>query len=278
LCDEASAYDIAAAGLETKRCFMKRFLAVVLLVPATLFAQSAFDGTWRADPKSTQYVGHEHFSLQNGLYQCSSCVPKIEVKADGQDHKVSGSPYFDTINVRAVDDHTVEIVTKKGTKPTGTSKVTAAEDGKTLTTEFTFETEGGQKGSGKYHSTRVGTAPQAANKISGEWQPGRLESASESMTGFTYKVTEEGLTMRDQAGTSYAAKFDGNDYPVKGDPGITSVSLKKIDSNTIEETYKRDGKIVTVIRMTAAADGKTLFASVEDRLGGRGFKWTANKQ
>lgn len=257
---------------------MKRLLAVVLVVPATLFAQSAFDGTWRADPKSSQYVGHENFSLQNGVYRCSTCVPKIEVKADGQDAKVSGSPYFDTINVRAVDDHTVEIVTKKGTKPAGSSKVTASEDGKTLTTEFTFVTEGGQKGNGKYSSTRVGTAPQGANKISGEWQPGRLESASESMTVFTYKATGDGLTMSDQAGNSYTAKFDGKDYPFKGDPGMTSVSLKKIDANTIEETYKRGAKVVTVVRMTVAADGKTLSASVEDKLGSRAFKWTANKQ
>jgi hypothetical protein len=257
---------------------MKRLLAVVLLVPAALVAQSAFDGTWRADPKSTQYVGHENFSLQDGVYRCSSCVPKIEVNADGQDHKVSGSPYFDTMNVRAVDDHTVEIVTKKGTKPSGSTKVIASEDRQTLTTEFTFVTEGGQKGSGKYSSTRVGTAPQGANKISGEWQPGSLESASESMTVFSYKATADGLTMSDQTGNSYTAKFDGKDYPVKGDPGITSVSLRKIDANAIEETYKRDGKIVTVIQMTVAADGKTLSASVEDKLGGRAFKWTATKQ
>ena len=153
---------------------MKRLLALVLLVPATLFAQSTLDGTWRTDPQSTQYIGHETFSLQNGVYRCSSCVPKIEVKADGQDHKVNGSPYFDTINVSAADDHTVEIVTKKGAKTSGTSKMAASEDGKTLMTEFTFVTEGGQNGSGKYTSARVGAAPDGANKISGEWQPGNL--------------------------------------------------------------------------------------------------------
>jgi len=37
-------------------------------------------------------------------------------KGDGQDHKVSGSPYYDTTSVRAVDDHTVEIVNKKRRK------------------------------------------------------------------------------------------------------------------------------------------------------------------
>jgi hypothetical protein len=257
---------------------MKRLIALVLLVPATLFAQSAFDGTWRTDPESTQYIGHETFSLQNGLYRCSSCVPKIEVKADGQDHKVSGSPYYDTINVRAVDDHTVEIATKKRAKASGTTKVTASEDGKTLTTEFSFITDSGQKGSGKYDSARVGTAPAGANKISGEWQPGKLEGASESITVVTYKATDDGLSMSDQIGDSYTAKFDGKDYPYKGDPGITTVSLKKIDANTIEETDKRNGKVIAVIRLTVAPDGQTLSVSIDDKLGGRAFKSTAKKQ
>jgi hypothetical protein len=257
---------------------MRRLLALVLLMPATLFAQSAFDGTWRVDARSTQYIGHEQFSLQNGVYRCSSCVPKIEVKADGQDHKLSGSPYFDTVNVRAADDHSVEIVTKKGAKFSGSSKLAASKDGKTLTTEFTFVTERGQQGSGKYTSARVGTAPAGAHRISGEWQPGHLENLSESIVIVTYKATADGLSMTDQVGGSYSAKFDGKDYPYKGDPGITSVSLKKIGASEIEETDKRNGKVISVIRMSVASDGKTLSAHVEDKLGGRAFKWTATKQ
>lgn len=49
----------------------------------------------------------EVFLLQNGTYQCKSCVPLISVKADGTDQSVSGSPYFDTISIKAVDDHTI---------------------------------------------------------------------------------------------------------------------------------------------------------------------------
>jgi hypothetical protein len=42
--------------------------------------------------------------------------------------------------------------------------------------------------------------------------------------------------LSDQTGDSYAAKFDGKDYPYKGRSGVTSVSLEKIDANTIVET------------------------------------------
>ncbi len=229
--------------------------------------------------QNTQYLGHENFSLQNGVYRCSSCVPKINVKADGQDHKVSGSPDFDTINVRVVDDRTVETVTKKGGKLPGTTNVTASQDGKTLTNEFTGVTENGQNVSWKYTSARVDAAREGAHKISGVWQPGKFESASENILMWTYKATDDGLSMTDQTGNSYTAKFDGKDYPFKGNSGVpTSVSLKKIDANTIEETDKRNGKVIGVSRMTVAADGKTMSGNSEDKLQGGTLKWTAEKQ
>ena len=115
---------------------MKKLLALVFLASGMLFAQSAFEGTWRFSAQSAQFGGKpETFSLQNGVYRCETCVPKIDVKADGQDHKRTGSPYSDAVNVRAIDDHTVEVVTKKGAKVVGTSKETVSQDGKTLTTD-----------------------------------------------------------------------------------------------------------------------------------------------
>ncbi len=126
-------------------------LSYCQLTSAVLFAQSTFDGTWRVNLQNTEYLGKENFSLQNGVCRCSSCVPMINVKADGQDQKVSGSPYFDMINVRVVDDRTIESVSKKGGKLTGTSKVTASQDGRTLTTEFSYVTEKRSKRNEKVH-------------------------------------------------------------------------------------------------------------------------------
>ena len=257
---------------------MTRLLILALLAPATLSAQSALDGTWRVDPSTTQYVGTEKRSLQGGVYRCDSCYPKVNVKADGQDQKVSGSPYFDTVSVRAIGDSTIEMVNKKNGKVVGTSKMTASADGKELATEFTYVTEGGQTGGGKYNSTRVGAAPAGTSKISGEWQPGPLQSATESMVVTTYKVNGDGLSNSDLNGGSYSAKFDGKDYPFKGSPGITTVALKKVDSNTVEETYKLNGNVVGVNRITVAPDGKTASFVYEDKLQHVTYKSVATKQ
>jgi hypothetical protein len=54
--------------------------------------------------------------------------------------------------------------------------------------------------------------------------------------------------------------------------------VKRLDKNTVEETDKRDGKVISVSRMTIAADGKTMAIAVDDKLHGTTFQLTAQKQ
>ena len=55
----------------------------------------------------------------------------------------------------------------------------------------------------------------------------------------------------------WIAKFDGKDYPVKGDPDRDMVSLKKIDDNTMEVTNKKNGKVTNTMKIVVAKDGKS---------------------
>jgi hypothetical protein len=95
---------------------------------------------------------------------------------------------------------------------------------------------------------------------------------------FTYKVEDGSLSMSNPNGQSYVAKLDGTEAPYKGDPGTTSVSLKSMGKNTIEETDKREGKVISIVRMTVGADGKTMTVKVEDKLHGTKSQFTAAKQ
>jgi len=52
----------------------------------------------------------------------------------------------------------------------------------------------------------------------------------------------DGFAMSEPTGDSYAARFDGKEYPFTGDPGVTSVSVKKIDETTIEERTSERAK------------------------------------
>jgi hypothetical protein len=54
--------------------------------------------------------------------------------------------------------------------------------------------------------------------------------------------------------------------------------VKSMGKNTIEETDKREGKLISVARMTVSSDGKTITLKVEDKLHGTNSQFTATKQ
>ena len=66
--------------------------------------------------------------------------------------------------------------------------------------------------------------------------------------------------------------------PIAGDPGKTVVSLKRVGSDTIEETDKRGGKVTDIIRSTVSADGKTLHVVDNDVVHETRIEYIADKQ
>src|SRR5580704_14464219 len=120
---------------------MKKLLWIGVLslwMPVLAMAQNVIDGTWKFDLSTAQLPKKpDVFLLQGGVYQCKTCVPPVDVKADGQDQKVTGNPYYDTVSITVVDDRTIEETDKKGPKTVVTSKSTVSPDGNTLTVVFT---------------------------------------------------------------------------------------------------------------------------------------------
>jgi hypothetical protein len=73
-------------------------------------------------------------------------------------------------------------------------------------------------------------------------------------------------------------KFDGKFYPIQGDPGGTMISLKKVDANTMQETDKRNDKVVYTARMTVSADGKKMTYVGHSKEWNRTNTFVLNKQ
>jgi hypothetical protein len=252
-----------------------------LLVPTLASAQSAFDGTWKVDMNKVDFSKKpDVFLLQNGMYACKTCTPPYEVKADGSDQSVSGHPYFDSVAIKVVNDHAIEETDKKGGKVVATSTTTVSSDGNTAM--FTFSdssnTNGGPAVTGSGEATRVAKGPAGSNAISGSWRTTKIAGLSDNATSWSYKVSGDEITMTNPTGQSYTAKLNGTDAPMKGDPGVTSVSVKMLGQNTLEETDKRSGKVISVFKMTIAADGKTAKAVNEDKLQNRTTEFAITKQ
>jgi len=139
---------------------MNKQLALFVFLSSAVFAQSRFDGTWEMKMDTLQFSrAPEQYLIDHGMYRCLSCVPKVDVKADG----------------------------------------------------------------------------------------------------------------------TCVAKFDGNDYPI-GKSGHANIALKVVDEYTLEETDKRDGKVMTVARMTVSKDGKSMTVESSDKQRGGTMIYTAEKR
>jgi hypothetical protein len=75
----------------------------------------------------------------------------------------------------------------------------------------------------------------------------------------------------------FEARFDGRDYPVEGQPKHT-VSLKLVHSDTIDQTDKEDGKVVTTTRTTVSKDGNSMKVESIDKVRGGRMTYTAEKK
>jgi len=239
-------------------------------------AQSAFDGTWKTNLSQTKFSPKPNvFYISQGWYHCVSCNPTFDVKADGNDQAVAGQSY-DTISVKEADPNSIAVVTKKGGKVDFEQTRTVSADGKTLTVKtISHPMSSDQTVTATATLKRVGVKPSGVQATSGEWQIVKVEESDNGLTT-TYKSNGDEMTMTTPTGESYTAKLNGTDAPVKGSYGFDSVSLKKINDHTLEETEKRNGNVIEVNTMTVS--GKTMKVSSDNKVTGRTTTYTATKQ
>jgi hypothetical protein len=217
----------------------------------------------------------EEYLIAGGAYQCLSCVPTVNVKTDGADHSVSGhEAFYDSIAIRVLDAQSLDFTFKKKGKLVASSKETVSSDGKTMIEEFSNNPETDPV-VGKASFIRVGDAPAGSHILSGKWQMRTIKNDTEAGTLTTYRSIPNGLRII-SGRESYEAKFNGKDYPAGSDRRST-LSLKLIDQNTVEETDKHDGKVLNVSRMTVSSDGATMTVESADKQRGATMTYTAEK-
>jgi hypothetical protein len=72
------------------------------------------------------------------------------------------------------------------------------------------------------------------------------------------KFTIDGIDAEGKAvHMEFSPKYDGKDYPTTGMPGADSISLKKINDNTIETVTKKAGETVMTTKSVVSKNGKT---------------------
>jgi hypothetical protein len=244
-----------------------------------VLAQSPFAGTWRADLSQSQWPQKPfQYELANGTFKLLHSDPPVAVPADGRDHAVSGHPSYDSVNVRVIDEYTVEVIRKRAGKLYVNENFKVAPDHMSVADSFSIYPEAGKPGHVTATLRRIGKSVPGAHALSGAWIQENAESVSEHLISFTITDTPDGgVDVRAATGEHYQAKFDGKEYPYEGDPEIDTVVLKRPQPRVLEETLKRNGKIQRVTLMTVSEEGTTLTMDIHEH-GGWQSKYVWKKQ
>ena len=129
---------------------------------ATAQSSDPFVGTWRLSIAKSNYSPGPAPKSVTSTYEAAGKGYKVSVRnepasgpvqeysyttnLDGADAKISGTnPNADTIAVKRIDAHTLEVVNKKGGKVTTTQRNSVSPDGKTRTVTTTGTDGQGQK-------------------------------------------------------------------------------------------------------------------------------------
>ena len=100
------------------------------------------------------------------------------------------------------------------------------------------------------------------NVAKSKYSPG---PAPKSLT-LTWEATPDGIKHASDgvngAGepmhSGYVTKYDGADVPYTGNPDADMASAKKIDDNSYENVWKKDGKATITAKVVVSKSGKTM--------------------
>jgi hypothetical protein len=111
---------------------------------------------------------------------------------------------------------------------------------------------------------------QSSDTDSGTWvlnvAKSKFSTAAPKSETRTYEVSGDSVTQRldrvDSEGKALhvevTAKYDGKDYPIKGNPEADTVAITRVDPYKTRATLKKGGKPVVHSERTVAKDGKTM--------------------
>ena len=87
---------------------------------------------------------------------------------------------------------------------------------------------------------------------------GRNDRVDYELSLFKTKVTVSGVDARGHAVHSeWKGNFDGQDYPVTGDPMSDARSYRKVNDKTLDFTVKKGGKVMATGRIVVTPDGNS---------------------
>ena len=233
--------------------------AVLLAVLAAAVSLTAADlpwvGQWKINLAKSNYGEWTitYASVGPGEMQWTEDGKSTKFKTDGKDYP---DPWGGTSAWKQIDASSWETVNKLKDKVLSTDVSRLSADGKTLTVVSKGTRPNGKAFENEYVMARVSGGPG----LPGKWKASKVSYSAPSLVDFAAYETD-GLTRRNvDMGTTWNAKFDGKDNPVKGPavPDGFTIALKRTGAKSLDYVQKQNGKELYKGTYTVSADGKTI--------------------
>jgi hypothetical protein len=245
---------------------MRTRVLAALALAAAAYAQSAdrnkvpgpindgFYGPWRMEGSNRiKAASVLNFVERAGAIETDSSGRTYSFKFDGRDYP-TGAP-DQTISWRKNGNHGYEATQKDKGEVTTVTTFSVSEDGNTL--QITATPRNGPAAEPVLMSRSAGGGTEP---LLGFWQIVRTPGAK------ILEAVPNGLRVTSSIGDNYTANFDGREYPLTGTamPPNTTVSVRRVDDRTFEETRKTDGAVIGRIRYELSDDGRSMTQTVTD--------------
>jgi hypothetical protein len=121
-----------------------------------------------------------------------------------------------------------------------------------------------QKSETAITSVQTVLTPSGQLGLAAETVPETYQLTYEALPDGTMKITGDGLVVNGQIAKGHwewVGKFDGNDYPVTGDPSADTRAYSRVDDQTLKVTVKKGGNVAKWGNITIRFKGKKCTAS-----------------
>jgi hypothetical protein len=239
---------------------------VLLLGVVQLYATDPRIGTWKEisleeNPTTKLTVTAEADGIHLVIAGDAGGVLEFTAKFDGRDYPVLHAVAVNQIALRKVNESTIEATFKRDGRATGgVRRYEASNDGKEL---VSTDAVTGQEDQYGIVFDRKGGPRDSTNLVVGAWIMNHAKTVQRNPEVITFTADgASGVDFSGSAGFGYNAQLDGKDYPTQQSRD-DAVSLRLINARTVEETWKRDGKVTDSVRCVVSPDGQQLTMTSE---------------
>jgi hypothetical protein len=244
---------------------VKHFLwSLLVLLPGASLADNSFEGTWVLRPELTTFLPHTvDLLIERNTYRRTDCGDAIEVPANGADQPINGQPLFDSMAVRLVDKHKVEVVQKFKGKLAWKGTYTVSRDQRQMTLGYEDD-RASNPVSGTLQYSRVGEPLSGAHSLSGSWLAEKLIRLSPSALTLRIEAVDKGLGLQWSDGRRVESNLDGKYYPLIGYLPGAAVSVLRDRPDLLSLNRAQNNVAVEVSRARLSEDSRTLvYAQVD---------------